>query len=71
MGGVLNAGGPCRIYVYEEYLKHHGHKGDPGATPGTCGVVGERAQVILMWVRALDIGNVSHPKRLRATRVRP
>ena len=23
------------------------HKGDPGVTPGTCGAIGERAQVIL------------------------
>ena len=37
----------------------------------TCGAVGERAQVILMWVRAPDVGNASHPWRLRVTRVWP
>ena len=40
-------------------------------TPGTCGVIGERAQVILVWVRAPGVGNASHPQRLRVTRVRP
>jgi hypothetical protein len=44
--------------------KHHGHKGDPGVTPGTCGTGGEKAQVILVWVRALGVGNASHPQRL-------
>ena len=41
-----------RTPLYEECPKHHGHKGDPGVTPGTCGAIGERAQVILVWVRA-------------------
>ena len=54
-----------------ECSKHHGHKGDPGVTPGTCGTVGERAQVILEWVRAPDIGNASHPWKLGVMRVRP
>jgi len=36
--------------LHEECVKHHGHKGDPGVTPGTCGAVGERAQMILMWI---------------------
>ena len=40
-------------------------------TPGTCGAVGERAQVILVWVRALSVGNASHPRRLRIIRIRP
>ena len=52
-------------------LKHQGHKGDPGVTPGTCGAVGERAQVILVWVRAPGVGNASHPRRLGVMRVRP
>ena len=38
--------------LLEECPQHHGHKGDPGVTPGTCGAIGERAQVILVWVRA-------------------
>jgi hypothetical protein len=31
----------------------------------TCGVVGEKAQVILVWVRALGVGNASHRRRLK------
>ena len=54
----------------EECPKHHGHKGNSGVTPGTCGDVGEMAQVILVWVRALDVGNASHPRRLGVTMVR-
>ena len=46
--------------LHEECLQHHGHKGDPGVTLGTCSAIGERAQVILMWVRALGIENASH-----------
>ena len=37
----------------------------------TCGTIGERAQVILVWVRASGHGNASHPRRLGVTRVRP
>ena len=46
-------------------------QGDPGVTPMTCGAVGEKALVILVWVRALGVGNASHPWRLGGTRVRP
>ena len=53
----------CCAPLHEECLKHHGHKGDPGVTPGTCGAVGERAQVILVWVRAPGVGNTSHSHR--------
>ena len=42
----------CRAPLLEECPQHHGHKGDPGMTPETCGAIGERAQVILVWVRA-------------------
>ena len=45
-------GGECRAPLLEECPQHHGHKGDPGVTPGTCGAIGERTQVILVWVRA-------------------
>jgi hypothetical protein len=38
-----------------------GHKEDSGVTPETCGVIGERNQVILVWVRATCIENASHP----------
>ena len=41
----------CHAPLLEECPQHHGHKGDPGVTPGTCGAIGERAQVILVWVR--------------------
>jgi hypothetical protein len=51
--------------------KHQGHKGDPGVTPGTCGAGGEKAQVILVWVRAPGVGNASHPWRLGVMRERP
>ena len=55
----------------KECPKHHGHKGDPGVTPGTCGAGGEKAQVILVWVRAPGVGNASHPRGLGVMRVRP
>ena len=42
----------CRAPLLGECPQHHGHKGDPGVTPETCGTIGERAQVILVWVRA-------------------
>ena len=45
-------GDECRAPLLEEWLQHHGHKGDPGVTPRTYGAIGERAQVILVWVRA-------------------
>ena len=45
----------CCTHLHEECPKHHGHKGDPGVTPETCGAIGERTQVILLWVRAPGI----------------
>ena len=51
VSAVVEAG-DCRAPLLEECPQHHGHKGDPGVTPGTCGAIGERAQVILVWVRA-------------------
>ena len=51
--------------------KHPGYKVDPGVTPGTCGANGEKAQVILVWVRAPRVGNTSHPWGLRIMGVRP
>ena len=38
----------CRAPLIEECPQHHGHKGDPGMMPGTCGTIGEKAQVILV-----------------------
>ena len=61
----------CRAPLQEECPKHHGHKGDPRVTPGTCAAVGERAQVILVLARAPGVGNASHPWILGCTRVRP
>ena len=46
------AGKECHAPLLEECPQHHGHKKDPGVTPETCGAIGERAQVILVWVRA-------------------
>ena len=51
-------------------LKHHGHKGDPGVTPETSGTDGEKAQVILLWVQALGVGNASHLRGLGVMGVR-
>lgn len=44
---------------------------DPRLTPGPCGAVGERAHVILVWVRAPSVGNASHPWKIGCTRVSP
>ena len=32
----------CCAPLYEECPQHHGHKGDPGVTPRTCAIIGER-----------------------------
>ena len=61
----------CGAPLLKECPQHHGYKGDPEVTPETCGTIGERAQVILVWVRALGVGNASHPWRLGVTRARP
>lgn len=45
---TLSGGGECRTFFYMECLKHIGHKGDPKVTLRTCGIGGERAQVILV-----------------------
>jgi hypothetical protein len=60
----------CALFHYG-CPKHHGHKGDPEVTLGTCGAGGEKAQVILVWVRARGFGNASHPRGLGVMRVRP
>ena len=39
-------------------------------TPKTYEAIGERAKVILMWVRALGHGNASYPQGLGFTTVR-
>jgi hypothetical protein len=50
-----------RAPLHKGCPKHHGHKRHPGVTPETCGAYGEKAQVILVWVRAQGVGNASHP----------
>jgi hypothetical protein len=60
----------CRAPLQNRCPKYHGHKGDPGVTPGTCGADGENDQVILVWVRAPGVGNASHPRGLGFMRVR-
>ena len=62
--------GKCRALLLEECPQHHGHNGDPRVMPKTCAAIGERAQVILVWVRAPGHGNASHPQKLGVTRVR-
>jgi hypothetical protein len=67
----LKGGVECRAPLQKGCQKHHGHKGDPGVTPGTCGAGGEKAQVILVWVRAPGVGNASHPRGLGVMRIEP
>jgi hypothetical protein len=40
-------------------------------TPETSSAIGERAQVILVWVRAPGVENTFHPHKLGVMRVRP
>ena len=54
--------------LHEECLQHHGHKGDPVVTPGTCGAVCEKTLSNLSVGEG--VGNASHPWRLGVTRVR-
>ena len=61
----------CCAFLHKECPKHHGHKRDSGLTPRTCGVDGEKAQVILVWVRAPAVGNAFHPRGLRVMTVTP
>ncbi len=42
----------CFAPLHEECLQHHGHKGDLGVPTETCAAVGERSQLIPMWVGA-------------------
>jgi hypothetical protein len=46
-------------------------QGDPGVTPETCGADGEKAQVILVWVKAPGVGNATHLRGLGIMKVRP
>ena len=48
--------------IYNQYdlcrAPLHGHKGDPIVAPMICCAIGERAQVILMWMRAMCVKNI-------------
>ena len=67
---VPRAKGVGARQLHEECPKYHGYKGHPGVTPGTCGVVGERAQVIIMWVRAPGIWEHLPPMETRRHEVK-
>ena len=58
----------CHIPLNEECPKHHGHKWDLGMTSGTCGNVGEKTQLMLVWMNASGAGIASHPQRLGVTK---
>jgi hypothetical protein len=47
-----------RTFLRKECPKHHGHNGDPTIIHEICGTVGEEA---LVWMKALGVGNASHP----------
>ena len=38
----------CCAPLLKDCPQHHGHKGDLGVMPGTCGAIGERVQVFLV-----------------------
>ena len=46
-------------------------QGDPGVTLEICDADGEKALMILVWMRVPVIGNASHPRALRIMKVRP
>ena len=56
---------------HKECPKYHGHKRDPGMTPGTCGANGKNAQMIIVWKWTLGIGNTSLAQELGVMRVKP
>ena len=59
----------CCAPFHEERLQHHGHNGTPKWCLGlVTSVIGERAQVVLVWVRGPHIENASHPRRLGFTK---
>ena len=62
----------------EHHVKYHYYLGALSiwgcvglrVTRGTYGTINERAQVILVWMKALDVGKASHPKILGVKEVR-
>ena len=51
----------CCVPLHEKFPQHHVHKEEPEVIPGTCGAVGKRAQVILVWFKAPGVDKASHP----------
>lgn len=49
----------CCAPLHEECPKHHGHKENSKITPRTCATIAERAQVIIMWMKAAGVRNAS------------
>ena len=64
-------GGECHAPLHMECPKHQGHKGNSAMILKTCGAVGERAQVILVWMKTWGVEYVFHPRKLGVMRVRP
>ena len=56
----------CRIPFLEKYPQYHEHNGDPEVTLGTCSAVDERAQVIVVWMKFLNIENTSQLKESKS-----
>ena len=61
----------CHTHLYKECPQYHGPKEDSGVTSQTCDEILERAQMVLVQVRAPGVENTSHPRRLGVARVRP
>ena len=40
-------------------------------THGTCGAIGEKVEVILVWVNAPNVENASHPQELGDMNIKP
>jgi len=57
--------------LHKRCHKQYGHKRDPIVTPGICRANGERAQMIIVWVRAPGVGNASHPQEQEVMRIKP
>ena len=55
--------GVLDVFGASSGLEAHGHKTAPKTTSRICGNIGERAQVILVWMRACSIGYTTHKKK--------
>jgi hypothetical protein len=52
---IVTSLGRYRAPLHKECLQHHGHKENYEVTPGTCGTIGEKDQMILLWVRGSGV----------------